>query len=614
MPEPEMSQWGERLRERTLPLQPDDYLYGWTHAILCEALAKPYQQIVELIDPPEPYPPWGPLFDLYACPDWALPWLAQLVGIRLPAGATSAEVRRIIKHAAGHNVGTVAAIRASLEATLVSANPPTPPTIYFRERDGSAYRLEVVTLDPETPDPALTQMVLESVVPGGLVLDYRHIEGWDYQAMTDEYVGYTYADLAGDFANYRDLTQHIHTGSQPGGPRLSTVTPNAAQRLTPLTLAFTGTFPDDMTGFTAEVKVEMELLPAEGFQVVKVSDTECTADGTPPHVGIEQVGTVCILDAAGQPYTNTLPITITLDPPPPPPPSLDTVTPASANVNAFQTLRLTGWFPDIVDFEAFNYNALVTASNGTTQDTSNAVTVVTNVGGVPTVVDAGIFIGGDMPAGTGTIQLCHASDPGQLYANPLPLEIVVPPPPLGGVDTVTPDVGPTTGGTDITISGVGFASATGVDFNWAWAATNFVVVDDATITCTTPANNGQPMTCEVRVLRPEGNLSHMGFTYQVPPPPVPTITIPNPQGARNDRFSIDGTGLANVVSIDFTRSGTAYPCTLPPITNTDVRVESQVPNAIVTLNTSYDVTVTTAGGTSNAVPFYVSSASPGEVA
>lgn len=215
MPEPEMSQWGARLRERTQPLQPDDYLYEWTHAILCEALAKPYLQICELIDPPEPYPPWGPLFDLNACPDWALPWLAQIVGIRLPAGATGTEVRRIIKEAAGHNVGTVKAIRVSLEGTLVSANPPAPPTIYFRERDGSAYRLEVVTLDPETPDPELTQKVLEAVVPGGLVLDYRHIEGWDYQAMTDKYAATagTYADLAADYTTYRDLRENLPVAS-----------------------------------------------------------------------------------------------------------------------------------------------------------------------------------------------------------------------------------------------------------------------------------------------------------------------------------------------------------------------------------------------------------------
>jgi len=310
VPEPVMSTWGERLRERTQPLQPNDELYGWTHAILCEALAQPYLQVIELIDPPEPYPPWGPLFDLDACPDWALPWLAQVVGIRLPAGTTREQAVRIIREAAGHNVGTVNAIRVSLQATLVSSHPPAPPTVYFRERDGSAYRLEVVTLDPETPDPALTRAVLEAVIPGGLVLDYRSIEGWDYQAMTDLYApAGTYADLSSDYATYRDLRENMSTASQV---RLDTVTPNTAVRLSVTALTFTGNFPGDMTGFTATVTAPDELVAAVPGPVIKVSDAECSATVTMPHVGIEQAGTVHILDAGGADYTNTLPLTVTL--------------------------------------------------------------------------------------------------------------------------------------------------------------------------------------------------------------------------------------------------------------------------------------------------------------
>jgi hypothetical protein len=203
---PDLSQWGARLRERTQPLQPDDELYGWTHALLCEALAQPYLQVMELIDPPEPYPPWGPLFDINVCPAWALPWLAQIVGIRIPAGLSDADARTYIRDAAGHNVGTVKAIRLALQQTLVSAHPPAPPTVYFRERDGSAYRLEVVTIDGETPDPALTQRVLAAVVPGGLVLSYRSIEGWDYQAQVDQ--GGTYREQSAQYSTYADLREN----------------------------------------------------------------------------------------------------------------------------------------------------------------------------------------------------------------------------------------------------------------------------------------------------------------------------------------------------------------------------------------------------------------------
>jgi hypothetical protein len=308
--EPTHTRWGERLRERTQPLQPNDEQYGWAHAILCEALAKSYEQIAELIDPPEPYPPWGPLFDINVCPGWALPFLAQAVGIRLPVGMDDAMARQVILEAAGHNVGKVSAIKAVLQHALVSQNPPAPPTVWFRERDGSAYRLEIVTLAAETPDPAAVETALEASIPGGLAWSFRYIDAWDYQAMTSE--GGTYAEQSAMYSTYSDLREHKTSGPDPSLPRLDSVVPNTATRLTPLTLTFTGNFPDDMTGFTADVTVAMELLPAEGFQVVKVSDSECTADGTPPHVGNEQVGTVCILDAAGQPYTNTLPFTITM--------------------------------------------------------------------------------------------------------------------------------------------------------------------------------------------------------------------------------------------------------------------------------------------------------------
>jgi hypothetical protein len=146
-----MSTWGERLEERTQPLQPNDEQYGWAHAILCETLAQPFLQVAELIDPPDPYPPWGPLFDLAACPGWALPWLAQAVGVRLPTGLSEDQQRSFIGEASGHRVGTADAMRAAANLTLVSSKPPAPPTMWFRERNGSAYRLEVVT-DPTRAD------------------------------------------------------------------------------------------------------------------------------------------------------------------------------------------------------------------------------------------------------------------------------------------------------------------------------------------------------------------------------------------------------------------------------------------------------------------------------
>ena len=208
MAAPQMSRWGERLQERTQPLQPDDAQYGYAHAILCETLAQPYLQVCELIDPPDPLAPWAPLFSLDLCPDWALPWLAQLVGTALPVGLTAAQQRDWILAFAGHSTGTVAAMTAAAELTLVPSHPPAPATLWFRERDGSPYRLEVVTLTSETPDPAALLRALTAAKPGGIVLELRQVLGWDYQQLKTSEGAAKYSGLKTKYATYRGLREH----------------------------------------------------------------------------------------------------------------------------------------------------------------------------------------------------------------------------------------------------------------------------------------------------------------------------------------------------------------------------------------------------------------------
>jgi P2-related tail formation protein len=182
-----MSRWGARLRERTQPLQPDDESYDWAHAILCETLAQPFLQVTELIDPPEPHPPWGPLFDVDACPEWALPWLGQLVGAELPNSLSEEDKRTFIREVAGQQLGTTDSMKAAALSTLSSPNA----TLWFRERDGGAYLLEVVTRTAETPDPAATLRALLATKPASIKLTYTVLVGWDYQQMTTQGGTYT---------------------------------------------------------------------------------------------------------------------------------------------------------------------------------------------------------------------------------------------------------------------------------------------------------------------------------------------------------------------------------------------------------------------------------------
>jgi hypothetical protein len=204
MAAPELSDWGERLRERTQPLAPDDERYGWAHAHLCEAIGLMLEQVGEVYDPPDPLPPAAPLMDPELAPDWALPWVAQLTGVQLPPSFTPDQQRAYISSVAGWKRGTPAALRAAARAFL--SDPAA--TVYFNERlANDPYRLGVVTLASQTPDPALVQRAILGQKPGGIVLDYACISGQTYRSVRAEVD--SYRELRATWTSYRDLRDHL---------------------------------------------------------------------------------------------------------------------------------------------------------------------------------------------------------------------------------------------------------------------------------------------------------------------------------------------------------------------------------------------------------------------
>ena len=178
---PELTPWGERLRERTEPLAPDDAERGYVHAHLAGAMAEALKRVAEIYDPEDGLP-GSPLLDVDRCPDWALPWLAQLVGVTIPPDMSPELARAGIRDVAGWKRGTPNALRAAAGAYLTGDK-----TVFFRERDPTGadppYTLEVVTLDDETPDPAAVEAALRRQKPAGIVLFYRVVTGWDYQEL-----------------------------------------------------------------------------------------------------------------------------------------------------------------------------------------------------------------------------------------------------------------------------------------------------------------------------------------------------------------------------------------------------------------------------------------------
>jgi len=198
---PILTPWGERLRERTEPLAPDDAEHGDAHAHLSGALAAALERTAEIYDPEEGLP-GSPLVDVDRCPDWALPWLAALVGVTLPTGIDAATMREGIRSVAGWKRGTPAALRAAAGLHLTGDK-----TVYFRERDPTGgdppYCVEVVTLTSETPDPAAVEAALRRQKPAGLVLTYRVVAGYDWQQVDADYASWSALDAA--YSSWRRL-------------------------------------------------------------------------------------------------------------------------------------------------------------------------------------------------------------------------------------------------------------------------------------------------------------------------------------------------------------------------------------------------------------------------
>ena len=120
------------------------------------------------------------------------------------------------------------------------------------------------------------------------------------------------------------------------------------------------------------------------------------------------------------------------------------------------------------------------------------------------------------------------------------------------VSSVSPNGGPTAGGTAVTITGTNFAAGATVTFGSA-AATNVNVVNSTTITATTPAGSAGAVTVTVAVNGQSGSLVN-GFTYTTAPV-VSSVSPNNGPTAGGTGVTITGTNFAAGATVTF--GGTA---------------------------------------------------------
>jgi hypothetical protein len=153
------------------------------------------------------------------------------------------------------------------------------------------------------------------------------------------------------------------------------------------------------------------------------------------------------------------------------------------------------------------------------------------------------------------------------------------------VSSVSPNNGPTTGGTAVTITGTNFAAGATVTFGGT-AATNVVVVSGTSITATTPAHAAGATTVTVTVNSQSGSLSN-GFTYngtggisfgQVAaatpqtPTQVVTVTYPGAQTAGDLNVVVVGwNDTTSTVQTVKDSAGNSYSLAIGPTSGTGLR-------------------------------------------
>lgn len=130
---------------------------------------------------------WSLLLDIDRCPVEALPWLAQIVGLKLNTALSVANQRQQIHDAPNWKRGTPGAMAGAPAPYLTGSK-----TVIFRERyDGSGndapYYVEVITLVAETTDATKVEAVIRAQKPGGIILTYVNASGPDLQFIKDNY-------------------------------------------------------------------------------------------------------------------------------------------------------------------------------------------------------------------------------------------------------------------------------------------------------------------------------------------------------------------------------------------------------------------------------------------
>jgi hypothetical protein len=206
-------------------------------------------------------------------------------------------------------------------------------------------------------------------------------------------------------------------------------------------------------------------------------------------------------------------------------PNVTSVSPTSGPTAGGTSVTITG--TGFTGASTVHFGGTVAASFGVNSDTS--ITAVSPAEAAGTVDVTVTTPGGTSPT--------SSADDFTFVSGPI-------------VTSVSPNSGPTAGGTSVTITGTGFTGATSVDFGGT-AAASFAVNSDTSIMAVSPAEAAG--TVDVTVTAPGGTSATSGadqFTF-VPPPAITAINPNTGPTSGGTSVAITGTGFTGATGVTF---------------------------------------------------------------
>ena len=364
---------------------------------------------------------------------------------------------------------------------------------------------------------------------------------------------------------------------KPPAPTLTTVSPNSGAQGGSVSVTLTGT--NFVTGATA-VNPGNSGITVSGVTVV--SATQITATFTISGTSATGANNVTVTTNGGT--SNGVPFTVN-----PPAPTLTTVSPNSGAQGTAVSVTLTG-----TNF----VTGATTVSPGNSGITVSNVTVVSG-----TQITATFTISGTAATGANNVTVTTAGG----TSNGVPFTVNLPPAPT--LTSVSPNSGEQGTAVPVTLTGTNFVSgATVSPGNSGITVSGVTVVNATQITATlTISGTAATGTNNMTVTTAGGTGNGVPFTVN---PPAPTLTAVSPNsGTQGATLSVTLTGanFATGATVSPGNSGIT-------VSNVTVASATQITATFTISGTAAtginNVTVTTAGGTSNGGPFTVTPPAP----